>query len=104
MTLPNTSSDSRSNFVRSSALKPRHIYVPEGKGVTWDAATQAAVSDAYNTLHFTTPLIELPIDKITPAEQQEYHQFRTAYLNLWRQYFDPVGMRFGNREVAAFVA
>ncbi|HMC90165.1 MAG TPA: hypothetical protein VKI17_11485, partial [Gemmataceae bacterium] len=81
-------------MLAGSALKPRHIYVPEGKGVTWDAATQAAVSDAYNTFHFTTPLIELPIDKITPAEQQEYNQFRTAYLNLWRQYFDPVGMRF----------
>jgi hypothetical protein len=81
-------------LLAASALNSRHIYVPEGKGVTWDSARQTAVSDAYNTLHFTTPLIELPIDKITPAEQQEYNRFRTDYLNLWRQYFDPVGMRF----------
>ncbi|HEV3081036.1 MAG TPA: hypothetical protein VGY66_14740 [Gemmataceae bacterium] len=78
----------------ASSLKPSDLYTPEGKGVMWDAGQQAAVADVYNTLHFATPLIELPIDKITPAEQQEYNEFRTAYLNLWRQFFDPVGMRF----------
>ena len=27
-----------------------------------------AVSDVYNTLHFATPLVELPIDRVTEAE------------------------------------
>src|SRR5207249_170315 len=35
----------------------------------------------------------LPIDKISPAEQQDYLQFRSQYLNLWRRFFDPVGVR-----------
>ncbi len=47
----------------------------------------------YNTLHFATPLIELPIEQITEAEAQAYRQFRLQYLGLWRQYFDPIGMR-----------
>jgi hypothetical protein len=80
-------------LLAASALKPEYLYTPEGKGVTWDAGQQAAVSDAYNTIQFATPLIELPIDKVTEAERQEYLAFREDYLNLWRQYFDPVGMR-----------
>jgi hypothetical protein len=59
----------------------------------WDADRQVAVSDAYNTIHFATPLIELPIDKITPAEAQEYGRFRDEYAKLWRTYFDPIGLR-----------
>lgn len=81
-------------LLAATALKPAEIATPEGREVTWDAARKAAVSDSYNTLHFPTPLIELAIDKITPAEEQGYLQFRTEYLNLWRKFFDPVGFRF----------
>jgi hypothetical protein len=81
-------------LLTASALRPAEIYMPEGQGVTWDAARQTAISDVYNTMHFPTPLVELPIDQITPGEEQEYRRFRSEYLNLWRRYFDPVGMRF----------
>jgi hypothetical protein len=81
-------------LLAAACLRPQDIYAPEGRQLAWDARRQVAVSDIYNTLHFTTPLIELPIDRITPAEQSEYNQFRTQYLNLWRQFFDPVGIRF----------
>jgi hypothetical protein len=76
-----------------SGLKEEELYAPEGQGARWDAAGEVAVSDVYNTLHFATPLIEIPIDKITPAEEQEYKAFREEYLQLWRRYFDPVGIR-----------
>jgi hypothetical protein len=82
------------SLLAASALKPAEVYTPEGKGVTWDAGQEAAVSEAYNTLQFSTPLIELSIDKVTPTEEKEYLAFRSEYLNLWRKYFDPVGMRF----------
>src|SRR5262249_10868426 len=45
-------------------------------------------------IHFATPLVELPIDKVTEAEVEQYRQFRLQYLGLWRQYFDPIGIRF----------
>jgi hypothetical protein len=86
--------DSHAALLADSALKPGMIYTPEGRGAVWDPARRAAVSDVYNTLNFPTPLIELPIDKITPAEEQQYLQFRQEYQQLWRRYFDPVGMRF----------
>jgi hypothetical protein len=81
------------NLLAASTLKLEELYAPEGKGVTWDTERQVAVSEAYNTLAFATPLIELPIDKCTPLEEQGYNQFRTDYLDLWRRYFDPIGMR-----------
>jgi hypothetical protein len=86
--------DSHAALLAASALKPDMIYSPEGNGVVWDPARQVAVSDIYNTLHFPTPLIELPIDKVTPSEEQQYLKFHQEYQNLWRRYFDPVGMRF----------
>src|SRR5262249_8773521 len=81
------------NLLAASTLKLEEIYAPEGKGVTWDCELQVAVSEAYNTLDFATPLIELPIDKVTQQEEEGYNQFRSGYLGLWRKYFDPVGMR-----------
>src|SRR5205823_8098000 len=70
----------------------------EGKPVAWDGPTKQAYSEAYNTLTFATPLIELEIDKVTPRERDDYEAFRRDYLRLWGQFFDPVGMRFRNGE------
>jgi len=78
----------------SARLRPEYLYVPEGKPVRWDAVQQAAISDAYNTLRFATPLVELPIDNITAFEEQTYRDFREEYVRLWRRFFDPVGVRF----------
>ncbi|MCI0354525.1 MAG: hypothetical protein L0099_05725, partial [Acidobacteria bacterium] len=66
--------------------------------VAWDAARRVAFSDAYNTQHFLTPLVELPMDRITPQEQNEYQQFRQQYIQLWRRFFDPVGIRVALRD------
>jgi hypothetical protein len=93
-----------------AGLRPDDIAVPEvsphrsstpdsGKKekdrerIRWDAERQMAISDAYGTIHFATPLVELPIDKVMPAEARDYARFREEYANLWRTYFDPVGLR-----------
>lgn len=75
-----------------AGLRLDDVAVPDGR-VRWDAGQQLAISDVYNTIHFATPLIELPIDRITPAEAREYARFRDEYAKLWRTYFDPVGLR-----------
>jgi hypothetical protein len=77
----------------AAGLRPEDVAVPEGKGARWNGERQLAISDAYNTIHFATPLIELPIDKVTRAEAEEYGHFREEYSKLWRTYFDPVGLR-----------
>lgn len=52
------------------------------------------VSTTYGSLDFLTPIIELPISKVTPEEAQAYERFRTAYQQNWRQFFDPIALRF----------
>jgi hypothetical protein len=80
-------------LLTASGLKADELYAPGARDVAWDAGRGVALSDMYNTLAFATPLIELPIDRVTPLEEQSYQRFRGEYLGLWRQYFDPVGMR-----------
>jgi hypothetical protein len=81
-----------------TGLKPDELYAPGARDVAWDASRQVAVSDVYNTEQFATPLVELPIDQVTSAEAEGYRRFRAEYLGLWRQYFDPVGMRLRLRD------
>ncbi|MCS7167574.1 MAG: hypothetical protein RMI91_06115 [Gemmatales bacterium] len=87
--LPATHQD----LLRVSGLREKELYQPEGKELRWDGQRQVAVSDAYNTIHFATPLIELPLDKVTKEERQAYESFRTRYIWLWNGAFDPVGLR-----------
>jgi hypothetical protein len=88
----------RTSILSASGLKPEEVYSPEGKDIAWDPSRHVAVSDAYNTLAFATPLVELPISRVTQLEQQSYERFRLEYLNLWRRYFDPIGMRISLRD------
>lgn len=76
-----------------SGLKPSELYQPEGTELRWDGQAQLAFSDAYNTIHFATPLIELPLDRVTEREAEAYSTFRLQYLRLWTGAFDPVGLR-----------
>jgi hypothetical protein len=77
-----------------AGLRPEDVAIPDDKGIRWDGGRQIAVSDVYNTLQFATPLIELPIDRVTPAEEKGYNDFREEYSRLWRTYYDPIGLRF----------
>jgi hypothetical protein len=85
-------------LLAASGLTAEKITVPAGTGVTWDSGSKLAVSEAYNTIQFTTPLIELPIDNVTEREKAEYDAFREDYMRLWRRYFDPVGFRVSLNE------
>jgi hypothetical protein len=80
-------------LLTESGLRRDELDVPEGPAVTWDGQRGVAVSKVYNTLRFATPLVELPLDAVTPAEEREYATFRENYLRLWRRFFDPMGFR-----------
>jgi hypothetical protein len=84
---------SHQDLLAVARLKPKEIYSPEGKKLVWDSTRKTAVSDVFNTAQFTTPLVEMPIDRVTPEEAREYAEFRREYLESWGRYFDPIGMR-----------
>lgn len=50
-------------------------------------------SESYNTLNFLTPLVEVPLTKVTKAEAEAYGRWRDTYQRNWRQYFDPIALR-----------
>ena len=52
------------------------------------------VSSAYGALDFLTPIAEIPLAKVTQAEADAYNRWRDGYQQNWRQYFDPIAVRF----------
>ncbi len=51
-------------------------------------------SSTYGTLDFLTPVSELSLAAVTPEEAQAYGRWRDNYQSNWRQYFDPIAVRF----------
>jgi Leucine-rich repeat (LRR) protein len=84
-------------FLAESTIRSKELEMPEGEGAVWDGKAGAATSAVYNTLQFSTPLVELPIDRATPAEVEGYASFNREYSRLWQRYFDPAGMRYTQR-------
>jgi hypothetical protein len=57
--------------------------------------TPAGVSSStYGGLDFMTPIAELSLDKVSRAEADAYERWRESYQRNWRQYFDPIAIRF----------
>jgi hypothetical protein len=80
-------------LLSAAALTREEVATPDGRGAVWDSRRRLAVSDVYGTLRFTTPLAELPFDKVTPAEARAYDRFRRDYLAQARPYLDPIAVR-----------
>ena len=49
---------------------------------------------AFGTLDFLTPIAEIPLAKVTQAEADAYNRWRNGYQQNWRQFFDPIAVRF----------
>lgn len=57
----------------------------------WDAG--GVRSQRWGTLRFMTPLCELGIDKVSPAERDAYDLYRRSFQSRWANYFDPICVR-----------
>ncbi|MHC4414991.1 MAG: hypothetical protein ACYS0G_06895 [Planctomycetota bacterium] len=51
-------------------------------------------SSVYGTLDFQTPILELDLAHATKAEADLYRRWRDGYQRNWRNYFDPIAVRF----------
>lgn len=74
--------------LQATRLRPDEIETSEKHGVLWDGREGRARSQIYGTLEFMTPLIELPLDRVTEREAKEYREFRADFLSQPR-YADP---------------
>lgn len=49
-------------------------------------------SPKWGSLEFLTPISELDLERVSPAEQASYEVFRTTFQSRWRTYFDPIAV------------
>lgn len=66
--------------------------LPDIGAVEW--ADGAILATDWGTLTFLRPIVEMEIDRVTQAEADAYNWFRNRYQSNWRNYFDPIGIRF----------
>jgi hypothetical protein len=52
------------------------------------------ISSVYGSLEFMTPIVEIPLTQATRAEADAYQRWRDSYQQNWRQFFDPIAIRF----------
>ncbi len=85
-------------------LDRKYLQTEPGDRISWDAATFTASSERYGRLGYLTPIIDLPVEKVTAREEADYNRFRERYQDYWRRYFDPIGMRIAaGRDIALSV-
>jgi hypothetical protein len=93
-------------FVRGQA-KPGPIRTdlspPEAGEI--QLTSSGVLASSYGTLGFLTPIAEIALTKVTSAEADAYNRWRNGYQQNWRQFFDPVAIRFsmGPRRLSAEV-
>src|SRR5262249_14804664 len=51
------------------------------------------VSSTQGSFDFMTPIIEMPIEKVSQAEADAYNRWRDQYQMNWRWAFDPIACR-----------
>ena len=52
-------------------------------------------SSRQGNLAFITPIVEMPIEKVTKEEAEAYELWRNGYEQNWQWAFDPIGLRIG---------
>ena len=52
-------------------------------------------SSTQGSLAWMTPIVEMPIEKVTQAEADAYAAWRNGYQANWRWAFDPIALRIG---------
>ena len=85
---------SMDDLIAAGSLNADDLYDPEGGVFTWEVDRELARNSVYGDLSFLTPLIEIDATKATQPEREQYEQFRDRYSRYWRNYFDPIGVRF----------
>ncbi len=87
-------SEAQAIYVDSSLNSPL-AGLPRGMFPDFVAGTGGIYSPLHGSLDFMTPVAELPLDRVTPAEASAYRRWRTAYQRKWTVAFDPIAMRLG---------
>jgi hypothetical protein len=69
------------------------LFCPCGGKYSLSADSTTGVCSYHGHARQMVPCLEIPQERVTDQEAQEYKQFVTQYSLLWRQYFDPIAIR-----------
>lgn len=64
-----------------------------GDGAPIDWTPEAGASSTWGRPGALTPLIELPLERVTVAEKEAFEAFAQSYQQYWRTWIDPIGLR-----------
>lgn len=62
----------------------------------------AATSATYGTLGDFATLLETPVTKVSEEEKENYDNYVQNYNRYWRQFYDPIAIRFSELDDAQF--
>ncbi len=77
-----------------SLLNGKTRYRNMFKGLAMCRDGYSLVSKRYGRNNFMTPNIEITLGKVSEEEAADYRRFIKEYNSFWREYFDPIGIRF----------
>lgn len=82
---------------------PLYTDLPLGDQAELTLTSQGVHCSTAGSLAFMTPIAELNMDRVTPAEADAYRAWRDRYQQNWRWAFDPIALRMGvgPRQVSA---
>ncbi len=72
---------------------PIHTDLPIAEGGELRLTAAGVSSTATGSLSFQTPIIEIPLPKVTTAEAEAYKRWRDTYQQNWNWAFDPIALR-----------
>ncbi len=77
-----------------SLINRKDAYGKTFKGFSISPDGYSLASSSYGRHNFMTPNIEITLKKVSEKEAAGYRRFIKEYNNFWREYFDPIGIRF----------
>jgi hypothetical protein len=69
------------------------LFCPCGGAYSLSDDGAAGVCSYHGHAQQLLPCLEIPQQRVTEKESQEYQQFLAQYSNYWRRYFDPIAIR-----------
>ncbi|HPS57993.1 MAG TPA: hypothetical protein PK514_07790 [Spirochaetota bacterium] len=78
--------------------KPGSHMADRFTGLAVSKGSYAVTSAEYGRMGFMVPNIEKEFGLVTQGEAEEYRRFAEDYNEYWKEYFDPIGIRFRLKE------
>lgn len=78
-------------LVELGAVTMQELVHGDGAPIGW--TPEGGASSRWGRPGALTPLVELPLERVTVAEKEAFEEFARTYQQYWRTWIDPIGVR-----------